>query len=96
MGSAGLTQLQEMFARVINISVGLLAIALTIMLVYAGIKYLISGGDAKALSSASSTLTWALLGMLFLGAAWLVLLLIKAFTGVPVTTFCLSFTGCIP
>lgn len=92
--AAGVTQLQELIQRIINLSVGLAFIALTIMLVVAGIKYLTSGGEPKALSSASTTLTWALLGMLFLVIAWLILLLVKAFTGVNVTIFCISFTGC--
>lgn len=92
--AAGVGQLQELFQRIINLSVGLAFIVLTIMLVVGGIRYLTSGGDPKALSSASTTLTWALLGMFFLVIAWLILLLIKAFTGVDVTIFCISFTGC--
>ncbi|MCL5784434.1 MAG: pilin [Patescibacteria group bacterium] len=90
-GPAGLQQLQELIQRLINLSVGLAVIALTVMLVVGGIKYLTSGGEPKAISSANSTLTWALLGFLFLILAWLVLKLIEAFTGVPVTKFCLGF-----
>lgn len=92
--AAGVGQLQELVQRIINLSVGLAFIILTVMLVVAGIRYLTSGGDPKGLSAASNALTWALLGMLFLVIAWLILLLIKAFTGVDVTIFCISFTGC--
>lgn len=94
MEPAGAKQLEELIQRIINISVGAAFIALTVVLVWTGIKYLTSGGDAKARSAANSSLTWALLGVLFLAIAWLILKLIYAFTGVNVTKFCLSFTGC--
>ena len=93
-GPAGIQQLQEMIVRVINLSVELAFITLTVMLVWSGIKFLTSGGDPKALQSAAQSMTWALLGILFLALAWLTLNLIEAFTGVPVTKFCISFSGC--
>jgi hypothetical protein len=89
--AAGIPQLENLFSRILNISVGLAFIALTIMLVWAGIKFITSGGDAKVISSAWSVITWALLGMFFLILAWLIILLIKQFTGVDVTTFSLQF-----
>ena len=90
-GPAGAVQLQELIQRIINLSVGLAFIVLLIMLVVSGIRFLTSGGESKGLNQASKTLTWALLGILFLVLAWLVLRLIEAFTGVPVTKFCLGF-----
>lgn len=91
MGPAGIEQLQQLFQRIINLSVGAAFIALLVMLIVTGIKYLTSGGEAKPLSSANNALTWALLGVIFLVIIWLVLLLIKAFTGVDVTKFCIGF-----
>lgn len=85
--------MQELFQRFINLSVGLAFIAVLAMLVVAGFKFLTSGGDSKPLQSASMTLTWALVGVLFLVIAWLILQLIQAFTGVPVTKFCFGFPG---
>ena len=84
---AGLTELENLFNRIISISVGLAFIALIAVLVFAGIKFITSGGEAKALQSTSLTVTWALLGILFLAIAWLVLLLIQNFTGINVTLF---------
>lgn len=92
-GPAGVLQLQELVRRVINISVGLGFMFVTVMLVVAGIKYLVSGGEPKALGSAAGTVTWALLGALFLALAWIILLLIKALTGVDVLNFCIGFPG---
>jgi len=91
MGAAGIEQLNQLFARIINLSVGIAFIAVLIMLIVTGIKYLTSGGEAKPLASANNALTWTLLGLIFLVIIWLVLLLIKAFTGVDVTKFCIGF-----
>lgn len=91
---AGLPQLQQLFTRIINLSVGASFIVLTIVLFYAGIRFLTSGGDQKSIKAAADTITWGLLGILFLVLAWLILKLIEAFTGVPVTKFCLG-TNCI-
>lgn len=92
-GPAGVLQLQELFTRIINLSVGIAFIALLIVLAWASIKFLTSGGDAKAIGQASQAITWGLLGILFLVLVWLILQLIKAFTGVDVTTFCIGFPG---
>jgi hypothetical protein len=91
--AAGVQQLSDLIVRIISLSVGLAFIALTVVLFWAGIKFLTSGGDQKAISAAQQAFTWALLGVLFLALAWLILRLIHAFTGVDVTQFCLGFPG---
>ncbi len=88
---AGLPQIQNLFIRIINISVPLAFVAMTVMLVYAGVMYIVSGGETKSIQQASGIMTWALMGIVFLVLAWLILLLIQAFTGVQVTQFNLSF-----
>lgn len=89
-GPAGIPQIEYMFARVVCVTVPLGYIALLVILIIAGFKYLISGEEPKAISSAHQTVTWGILGILFLTIAWLVLLLIQNFTGVKVTEFTLS------
>ena len=95
-GPAGVIQLQELFKRVINLSVGLAFIILTVILLLAGIKFITSGGEPKALASASQAITWALLGILWLILAWLILQLIGVFTGVDVLNFCIGFKPFCP
>lgn len=80
--AAGINDLQDLFRRFLSISVGAAFIALFIVLIYAGIKFITSGGDSKSLHSASQAITWGFLGILFLALAWLVLQLIAAFTGI--------------
>ncbi|OGE31393.1 hypothetical protein A3C59_03005 [Candidatus Daviesbacteria bacterium RIFCSPHIGHO2_02_FULL_36_13] len=85
--AAGLTQIEEVFTNVISVMVGLAFIVLVVMLVLAGFKYLTSGGEPKAVQQAHQTVTWALLGVVFMALAWLLLQLIHAFTGIDVTIF---------
>lgn len=84
---AGLDQFEQVFSNVISVVVGLGFVALLTLLIWAGIKYLISGGEPKAIQSAHQTITWALLGVVFMAVAWIVLQLIKVFTGIDVTIF---------
>lgn len=89
-GPAGIPQLEYMFARVVCVAVPLGYIALLVVLVIAGIKYLTSGGEAKAVAAAHQTVTWGLLGILFLAIAWLILQLVQTFAGIEVTRFSLA------
>ncbi|MBI2596400.1 hypothetical protein HYW46_06765 [Candidatus Daviesbacteria bacterium] len=94
-GPAGIKQIQELILRVINLSVGLVFFVLVIVLAIGGIKFLTSGGEQKAVQSAKSMITWGILGVVFMGLAWLILSLVEAFTGVKVTQFnlCVLFPG---
>lgn len=92
-GPAGITQLQEFLTRMINLAVPGAFIVMTLVIIAAAVKFLWSGGDAKMIASASQAVTWALLGILFLVFAGLILRLIEAFTGVPVTQFTICFPG---
>ncbi len=96
MEPAGLEKFQELFGRIVQISVGLAFVAMLVVLVYAAIRFLTSGGEPKSIQTASQAVTWALLGMLFMVLAWLVLKLIAAFTGVDVTKFCFGFAPYCP
>jgi hypothetical protein len=79
---ANLSDLEKLFGRIIAISVAGAFIAMFVVLVTAGIKFLTSGGEPKAIASARDAAVWALLGLLFLIIAWLVIQLIAAITGV--------------
>lgn len=87
---AGLVEIEQVFGNVISVIVGLGFIALLVMLIWAGFKYLTSGGEPKAIQGANLTATWAILGIFFLAVAWLVLQLIGNFTGINVTNFTLQ------
>lgn len=94
--ASGVLQLQDLMLRLINISVNIAFFTTAAMLVWAGYKYIASGGEAKPLQEAHSIVTWSLLGIFFLVFSWLVLRLIESFTNVPVSSaFCLGFPGAL-
>jgi len=72
---------------VLNYAIRLAGIALFIMLIIGGFKYLTSAGDQKVKESAQKTITYAVLGLALLLGGWLILLFIKEFTGIDVTLF---------
>lgn len=84
---AGLQQIEDIVRNIISVVVGLGFIAMLVMLIRAGIQYLTSGGEPKAVQQAHFTVTWALLGVIFMAVAWLILQLIRAFTGIDITIF---------
>lgn len=84
---AGLGEFEKVVANVMSVIVGLGFVAMLVMLIMAGIKYLTSAGEPKAVAAAHNTVTWALLGILFMAIAWLLLQLIHVFTGIDVTIF---------
>lgn len=84
---AGLQELQNVVGNIISSIVGLGIISMFVMLALAGYKYLRSGGDPKSLEAAKSTITWALLGIVFMAVTWLVLQLIETATDVKITSF---------
>lgn len=83
---AGLSDIENMAASVISVVVYLGFMVMLVLIVWTGIKYLTSGGEPKAIQAAHQTLTWALLGVVFLAIAWLILQLIAGFTGINTLT----------
>lgn len=76
------------FANILNIVVRFAGIALFIMFLVGGFKYLTSGsGDPKKTQAAQQTLTYAIIGLVVILGAWIIFLLIKEFTGVDVLNF---------
>ena len=76
-----------LFQNLITPAPALLALIAVGMIVFAGIRLLISGADPKAYAAAWNTFTWAIIGLILLSAAWLIIVLIGKFTGANVTTF---------
>ncbi len=87
----GIVQFQQLFQRFLNLSVGIAFMLLTAALVWAGVKFITSGGDPKALASTWQIVTWAVLGIIFLVLAWLSIRLIGVFSGADIEKFCLGF-----
>ncbi len=76
-----------LFGNVVQAVLALGGIALFVMLVVGGFQYITAGGNPQGIEAARKTLTYAILGIVLLAASFLILVLIKDFTGVDVTTF---------
>ncbi len=67
-------------------------LAVFLMLILGGLKYLTAGGEPEKAAGAQKTLTYAIFGLVLIIISWIVILLIEQFTGVSLTTFELDFT----
>ena len=79
--------LEAVFTNILSIVVSLAVLALFVMLLVGGFKYLTSAGDQKATTSAKQTLTYAVVGITLLVLAFLIFRIIEYFTGVNITRF---------
>lgn len=79
--------LEAVFYNILKVAVSLVTLALFIMLIVGGFKYLTSGGDPKATESAKNTMTYAIIGLVVIIGSYLILRAIEYFTGVTLTKF---------
>lgn len=75
------------FSNFVSVILAFAGIILFVMFIVSGFRYLVSGGDPKAVEAAKGTLTQAILGLVILVLAFLILVLIKQITGANVTEF---------
>jgi hypothetical protein len=79
--------LECIIIQILNLAVRLAGIAVFVMLIIGGFRYLTSGGDPKAAESARKTITYAIFGLALILVSWFILRFIEEFTGVKVTEF---------
>lgn len=86
-GIAHISDFSCVFGNVVGVSISFAGIVLFVILLMGGFKYMTSGGDPKAVDAAQKTITYAILGLILILASYLILVLIRAITGVDVTNF---------
>lgn len=79
--------LGNVFGNVVRAMLGLAGIALFVLLLVGGFKYITSGGDPKAIEGAQKTITYAIIGLIVILLSFLILVLIGTITGVDLTKF---------
>ena len=84
----GLTFIQHLIFRIVDIGIILSGLLLLIYLVWGGVEWLTSGGDKTKIENARSKLTHALLGVAIIAAAYAVWTLALTFFGVDVSNVC--------
>ena len=60
-------------------------------LILGGISWITSGGDKAAMEAARNKITHAIVGLIIVGAAWAVMILVQNFLGVTIIGGTLSF-----
>lgn len=73
---------EAVFQNILTIAVSLAVLALFVMLIIGGFRFLTSGGDAKQAGAARATMTYAVIGIALLALTFLIFKLIESFTGV--------------
>ncbi|KKU10256.1 MAG: hypothetical protein UX13_C0016G0013 [Candidatus Woesebacteria bacterium GW2011_GWB1_45_5] len=84
---AQISDLQIIFGNLVRSILGFTGIALFVLLLVGGFKYITSGGDPKAVEGAQKTLTYAIGGLILILVSYLILVLIRTITGANVTEF---------
>lgn len=95
----GVTKIQGIeciLIAILNLAVRLAGIAVFLMLIIGGFKYLTAGGDPKKAESAQKTITYAIFGLALLIGGWFILFFIEKFTGVEVTKFVIPGSASTP
>jgi hypothetical protein len=76
-----------LFYNILVVAIRLLGIAMFIMILIGGFKYLVAGGEPKAIESAKGTITSAIVGLVLAILSWFILALISQVTQLPLTDF---------
>lgn len=75
--SAGKTTINKTIANIINVFSYIVGTIAVIMLIYGGFRYVTSGGDSGAISSAKNTILYAIVGLVIVAISqaivWFVL-----------------------
>lgn len=79
--------LEGIYRQILGVIVSLGLLALFLMLIVGGFRYLTAGGDPKAATSAKQTMTYAIMGVALMALAYLIFRIIEYFTGVKLTIF---------
>lgn len=84
--AATFDQFVEVIRRIIGLLAPIAAIAVFVMMVYGGFKFIRSRGDPKNVEEARNILQYAIIGAALVAGSWLLLQLIGNITQVDVTT----------
>jgi len=84
---AGVKCFEAVFQNLVSALVSLAGLALFVMLLIGGYKYLMSAGDPEQTASARSTMFYAIVGIVVMISTFIILRIIAWFTGVDVLKF---------
>jgi len=71
-----------MIANVFSIALTLLGITGFVMIIYAALNMMLSGGNSQAVEKSKNTITFAVVGIILALSSFIILNLISSFTGI--------------
>lgn len=81
--------------QLISAGVGTLLIIAALLaffyLIFGGIQWITSGGDKAGMEAARNKITHAIVGLIIVGAAWAIMLLVQNFLGISIINGSVSF-----
>mgnify|MGYP001581108587 CR=1 FL=1 len=92
---ATLTCIPAVFQNIVFAALAFAGAVAVFFVIYAGIRYITSRGDPKAVEGAKNTLTWAIIGLVVIVLSFLIIQFIAAFTGASCITL-FGFSNCGP
>lgn len=78
---------EAIYKQILSVVIGLALLALFVMLISGGFRFLTAGGDPKAATAAKQTMTYAVAGIAMMALAFLIFRILELYTGVKLTIF---------
>jgi uncharacterized membrane protein len=92
-GVASLNCIPIVFSNIVRAALMFVGAVAVILLIYAGIRFVMSGGDPKQVQNARSIITYAIIGLVLVLSSFAIIFLISYLTGAKCIET-LSFTSC--
>lgn len=76
--------LGKLISAAVGVMLILAALLAFIFLILGGIQWITSGGDKAGMEAARNKITHAIVGLIIVGAAWAIMMLVQSFLGVDI------------
>ncbi len=90
-GNVKITDVGMLISSLVGVLLILAALLAFFFLILGGIQWITSGGDKAGMEAARNKITHAIVGLIIVGAAWAIMLLIQNFLGVSIIGGTLNF-----
>lgn len=83
-GMVQITQLGQLISALVGTLLIVAALLAFFFLILGGIQWITSGGDKAGMEAARNKITHAIVGLIIVGAAWVIMILVQNFIGIQV------------
>ena len=90
-GNIKISDVGQLISSLVGTLLILAALLAFFFLILGGIQWITSGGDKAGMEAARNKITHAIVGLIIVGAAWAIMLLVQNFLGVSVIGGTLNF-----